>query len=151
MIRSDRARPLLAALLAAPLGLTAALATTGCETWRCGYGGPGCSAPGLRGLCEAAVAVNEAVEVTVLYYDDTGGHPATLRSATSDDPALEVALGEEEGALLLSGRSVGVATLSLEIDGWDAPQTWTFAIQPPSDAPHDPDCDQAELLADDAP
>ena len=145
MTRRALTRPILAALLAAPLALAAA---AGCEEWRCGYGGPGCSAPGLLGLCEAAVAVDETVEVTVVYYDDTGAHPAQLRSAAADDPALEVALGEEEGALLLTGRSVGVATLSLEIDGWDAPQTWTFAIQAPSDAPHDPDCDQAEIRAD---
>jgi hypothetical protein len=141
-------RPLLGLVVAAPLALLLALSAAGCELFRCGYGGPGCGLPALLHLCQPTLAVDETVETTVVYYDDTDGWPAGLRRATSDDPALEVALGQDPGTLTLTGRSVGVATLTLEIDGWDTPQTWTFTVQAAHDEAHADDCEEAALSAD---
>lgn len=152
MSRSPRtslpARPLIGLGLGLALALMTA-ATAACDDeWRCGYGGPGCGPPGLLGLCEATVLVDAETEVTAVYYDDTGAHPAAVRSAASDDPALVVEFGDAEGALRLRGDHVGAALLTLEVDGWGAPQTWTIAVQEPSGDPPE-DCARESVRADD--
>lgn len=117
------------ALWAAPLlgvlmGLPFLLACEGCE---CGYGGPGCGAPMLRGACAGALVLETPTEVTITYFDDTGRHEADVTTLTSDPAALDVArVPGATGRFVLTAHREGTAMLTAEIDGWTDTQGFTL-------------------------
>ena len=117
------------------------LSLAGCgvvDSWACGYGGPGCGEPGLLGLCEPMLALGEDVEVTAVYHDDTGSHPAKLLSSSVEDAELmELQVGGDTGTLILSPLAPGEVTLSLEIEGWQQVRTWTLTIDENFEMPVD--------------
>ncbi len=124
-----------------PLLLLASAELTGCgvlDAWACGYGGPGCGEPGLLGLCEPMLPLGQDLEVTAIYYDDTGSHPAQLLSSSVDNAELmELLEGEDTGTLILSPLAPGEVTLSLEIEGWEQARTWTLTIDEDLEMPVD--------------
>jgi hypothetical protein len=113
--------------------LTVVTASSCDEFWaefECGYGGPGCSAtPGLI-ACSDSIALGETATVVVTYFDDTGGHGATLTSVTVSDPAVFTAEETEvAGELALTGVALGTSDLVVTVDGWDdQPFKTTFAV-----------------------
>lgn len=100
----------------------------GCD---CAYGGPGCGLPGLEGLCEARLQVGQSVVVTAVYGDDTGYHPAVVRSAETMNPSvLGVAQTANKGEVSLTANASGQTGLQLKVDGWgDQVFAWSFSIQ----------------------
>ncbi len=119
-------RRLALAVIAAPLGLLA-----GCM---CGYGGPGCADPWAIGLCAPQIAAGAPVTIEIDYGDDTGLHPAEVRSARTGDPAIALAaLGPDPAVVVLLGRAPGATPVELQVIGWDQP-VWfslTVASAPP--------------------
>ncbi len=120
---------------------SASLSLMGCgvlDSWACGYGGPGCGEPGLMGLCEPMLPLGQDLEVTTVYFDDTGSHPAKLLSSSVDDAELmELLEGQDTGTLILSPLAPGEVTLSLEIEGWQQARTWTLTIDDDLEIPVD--------------
>ncbi len=151
----------LAALAALAFSL-ASLSLGGCgiwSAWECGYGGPGCGEPRLAGLCEATLVADAPVEAMVVYHDDTGSHEATLRDLQSDTPELlRAEAAEGPGSLLLTPLAAGEVTLTLEVEGWEAPRSWTLTIvdapspaaddEPDGEDPAESACEQLELDPD---
>lgn len=110
------------AVVAVLICLVATLAS-GC----CGYGGPGCGEPGILGLC--GTQVGSESRVTLLYFDDTGGHPSDFGVVAATPPEMLVAeRGEELGEIVLVGRAPGAAALSVGgIPGWED-QTFVWKL-----------------------
>lgn len=132
--------------------LAVGLAAMGASLSGCGcaYGGPGCGLPGLEGLCEARLEAQQSVVVTAVYGDDTGYHPAAVRSAeTLDSAVLRVSRADSEGELSLAARDRGETALRLEVEGWeDKVFTWTFTVQ---DEPVQPAAACPDALIPDPP
>ena len=113
------------------LALSALLALlVGCEGWECGYGGPGCSDPAIKGLCSSQVALGTNPAALVVYFDDTGDHEAELLDATSDAPAiLDIQRSNAAGGIVLGALAEGTASISLQPRGWDGQWfAFTFAV-----------------------
>ncbi|MFO0682308.1 MAG: hypothetical protein U0234_09670 [Sandaracinus sp.] len=106
--------------------LVASLFALGCAEWECGYGGPGCSAPGLQGVCGGQLVREAPTDVRVVYFDDTGAHEARVTSVDASD-AIEVAQ-LSMGRFRLTGHVDGATTLTMQIEGWAAPQHFDLVI-----------------------
>jgi hypothetical protein len=99
------------------------------EAYECGYGGPGCGEPALRGLCTTDVDVGEALTLTVVYFDDTGSHPAEVLSAfSSDDRVLSVNRLDEPGQIRARFLGAGEASVDVKVEGWEE-ETFMFTLR----------------------
>lgn len=120
-------RRLAPATLALLLCLAGIAPTLGCDDVACGYGGPGCSAPGLRGACGGALALETPTEVTFTYFDDTGSHEARLTTITTDPAVLEATrVAGSTGRVVLTAHALGPAALTATIEGWQSAQSFTL-------------------------
>lgn len=112
---------------------------SGCEEWKCGYGGPGCTEARLDGFCHAHMVVGEEREGALVYSDDTNSnYEAVATSVEVDNPAvLEVERvpppnanypGEGDATFRFIAREVGEARVSVELEYWDYPNEFVFTV-----------------------
>lgn len=99
-----------------------------CDSFLCGYGGPGCTAPGLEGPCGGRLVLGRPTESVFLYFDDTGARRAEVTSATTSDSTRLTISRLDEGTFLLTGTELGPARLEAVIDGWNEPQLFDLEI-----------------------
>lgn len=106
--------------------VVASLFTLGCAEWECGYGGPGCSAPGLQGVCGGQLVREAPTDVRIVSFDDTGAHEARV---TSVDPSERIEVTRlSMGRFRLTGHVDGATTLTMQIEGWASPQHFDLVI-----------------------
>lgn len=139
----------------APLLLT--LSHTACDDWACGYGGPGCSAPVMGGLCQDALVVGEEYIVIFGYGSDTGISEAKIKSAVSEAPDVLEAFptpgapdvpyetndvtpfdlnnGAGDGGVTLRPIKAGEANITIKLEGWEEKTNVHFVIIDRADAP----------------
>lgn len=105
------------------LSLVPIAPSLGCDEVACGYGGPGCSAPGLRGACSGALALETPTEVTFTYFDDTGTHEARVTTVSADPAVLEATrVAGSSGRFVLTAHALGPTMLTATLEGWPAAQ-----------------------------
>ncbi len=133
------------------------LSQTACDDWACGYGGPGCSAPVMGGLCQDALVVGEEYIVIFGYGSDTGISEATITSAASEKPDVLEAFptpgspdvpyetndvapfdlnnGKGDGGVTLRPVKAGEANIAISLEGWEEKTNVHFVIIDRADAP----------------
>ena len=110
-------------------GASSASLLLACDELECGYGGPGCSPPGLRGACGGAIVLEAPTDVTFTYFDDTGAHEATVTSLSIDPSVIESARVEgSTGRFVLTAHSEGPTMLSVGIEGWRETQAFPITV-----------------------
>lgn len=77
---------------------------SGCDDLRCGYGGPGCTTPILRGLCDGEVVVGQVSTATISFPTDN----ATVGAPTA---VLAIAVTPAERARVLATGEPGQVTI----------------------------------------
>ena len=137
--------------------LVMTLSPAACDDWACGYGGPGCSAPLMAGLCQDALVVGEEYIVIFGYGSDTGVSEATVKSAVSETPdVLEAAPtagspdvpyetsdvqpfdlnnGKGDGGVTIRALKAGAGTLTISLKGWEEKTNVHFVVIERADAP----------------
>jgi hypothetical protein len=115
----------------AHLGVAVAIGTLpftlACHELDCGYGGPGCGASALEGVCGGILPRGVETRVRFVFGDDTGAHEANVTSCSFDATALDLRR-LTAGSFSLIGLALGPQQLACNIDGWSAPQLFPFTV-----------------------
>jgi hypothetical protein len=128
-----------------------------CEEFECGYGGPGCSAPIVAGLCEDVLVAGQEYILIFGYGFDTGVSEATITSVESSDPHLLLAEptagapdvpyetgptgpfdlnnGKGDGGMTLRPLLPGEVEVTVVLQYWEQPQTLSFRVVDQVNAP----------------
>jgi len=137
--------------------IACALMQGSCESFECGYGGPGCSAALVAGQCEDVLVVGQEYILIFGYGSDTGVSEATVMSVKSADPHMMLAAptagspdvpyetgptgpfdlnnGSGDGGITLRPLLPGKVEVTIGLEYWEQDTKMTFQIVEEANAP----------------
>lgn len=143
--------------IASFLLLFGAFLSQGCESFECGYGGAGCSAPLMAGQCDEVLVVGQEYIFIFGYGSDTGVSEATVTSVQSAEPHILLASttpgspdvpyetgptgsfdlnnGAGDGGMSLKPLLPGKVEVTIGLQGWEQGTKLTFQIVEEANAP----------------